>query len=102
MQSGNYNINQLSNHLFWDTDIANIDLSISDKFIVHRVLEYGTIDDWKLITKIYGLPKIKEIALSLRTLDDVTLSFLCTLFHLKKTDFRCYRLKQSTHSSWNY
>ncbi|AWH85055.1 hypothetical protein HYN59_07905 [Flavobacterium album] len=95
-------ITDLSSHIFWDTDINSLDFESDAKLITHRVLEYGVLSDWQLIKKFYGLPKIKEIAVSLRTLDDVTLAFLCTIFHLQKTDFRCYRLRQSTGNSWTY
>lgn len=95
-------ISHLSSHIFWDTDINSLDFDHDAKLITHRVLEYGTISDWKLIKHLYGLARIKEIAVNLRTLDDVTLAFLCTIFHLQKTDFRCYRLKQSIGNSWTY
>ncbi len=86
-----------SPHLFWDVDIENIDLNRSRKLIVERVLEYGQMEDWKKLQEAYGLEEIKRLALTIRSLDEVTLSFLCTLFDLKKTDFRCYTHKQSRY-----
>lgn len=35
-----------SSNLFWDIDPNNIDMEKHASFIVHRVLEYGTIEDW--------------------------------------------------------
>ena len=95
-------IEHLSSHLFWDVDKAKLDEQRSSRLIIHRVLEYGLIDDWKLIKEYYGLSYIKDTALELKNLDDVTLSFLCTLFDLKKTDFRCYKHRQSTPHFWSY
>ena len=96
-----YTIADLSPHLFWDVDKSSIDFD--DKFlIIHRVLEYGLLKDWILINQVYGANKIKEIATQLRSLDDVTLSFLCTIYHIEKKDFRCYNFRQSTQSYWNY
>ncbi len=102
MDNQNPQITDLSSHIFWDTDINALDFDTDAKLITHRVLEYGLLSDWQLIKNRYGLSKIKEIAIGLRTLDDVTLAFLCTILHLQKTDFRCYKLKQSTKSSWTY
>jgi hypothetical protein len=102
MDDQNPHITDLSSHIFWDTDINTLNFDTDAKLITYRVLEYGLLSDWQLIKRLYGLPKIKEIAVSLRTLDDVTLAFLCTIFHLQKTDFRCYKPKQSTQSSWTY
>ena len=86
--------------LFWDVDRKALDLAQSKKLIIERVLEYGLMQDWKLLQKIYGLEEIKNVAVKLRALDEVTLSFLCHLFDLKKSNFRCYTHKQSTPNFW--
>lgn len=102
MNSNQFTINSFSDHLFWDTDKNQLDLNRSRSYIIQRALEYGLINDWNAIRQIYGLTMIKEEALRFRELDDVTLAFLCTLFDLRKQDFRCYRLRQSVKSYWNY
>ena|SRR5690606_16773832 len=102
MTSNHFTINSFSDHLFWDTDKSQLDLDRSRSYIIQRALEYGLINDWNAIRQIYGLPMIKEEALRFRELDDVTLAFLCTLFDLRKQDFRCYRLRQSVKNYWNY
>lgn len=68
---------------------------------IQRVLEYGEMQDWRLINKIYGLPKIVEVCKGLRTLDPVCLSFICAISHTKKEDYRCYRIRQSNPTLWN-
>ncbi|RZS98483.1 DUF6922 domain-containing protein [Cecembia calidifontis] len=88
--------------LFWDMDSKALDVIQSKKLIIERVLEYGLIEDWKLLQKIYGLEEIKHVALNMRSIDDVTLSFLCHFFDLEKTDFRCYTGKQSIPSFWEF
>lgn len=102
MNSNHFNMNSFSDHLFWDTDESQLDLDRSKSFIIHRVLEYGLMDDWNMIKHIYGLSTIKEEVVRFRELDDVTLAFLCTLFDLKKQDFRCYTLRQSVKNYWSY
>lgn len=95
-------IKDLSVHLFWDVDREKVDIQGSKKLIVQRVLELGTLEDWKVLVQMYGLKEIDEVALRLRSLDDITISFLCTIFNRKKEDFRCYRLRQSAPNFWSY
>lgn len=96
-----HSISELSEHLFWDVDSENLDFEKSKEFIIHRVLEYGLMEDWKLIKKIYGLETIKQISLQFRELDDVTLAFLSAIFNIDKKEFRCYTNKTSTPGFWN-
>ena len=100
MSNSNDVLSGFSSTLFWDVDRTMLDKDLSKKLIIERVLEYGLIEDWELLKKIYGLEEIKNTALILRSLDEVTLSFLCQLFDLKKTEFRCYIQKQSTPIFW--
>ena len=100
MSKNNDILSGFSSTLFWDVDRKMLDKDLSKKLIIERVLEYGLIKDWELLKKIYGLEEIKNTALNLRFLDEVTLSFLCHLFDLKKTEFRCYIHKQSTPIFW--
>ncbi|TFV97399.1 hypothetical protein E4S40_01715 [Algoriphagus kandeliae] len=89
-----------SRHLFWDVDIEKVNLEQSKKWLIERVLEYGLLSDWRKIKEIFGLEEIKKIALELRSMDDVTLSFLCLLFDLEPNNFRCYTRKQSIPDFW--
>ena len=83
-----------SKHLFWDVDLRTFDLEKFKQFFVQRVIEYGLIEDWGLLQKLYGLEEIKILSLHFRTLDAVSLSFLSTIFNIDKTEFRCYRNSQ--------
>jgi len=99
--ASNDTINQFTENLFWDTDITTLDLNKFPAYIIQRVLEYGEMQDWQLINKFYGLPKIVEVCKGLRTLDPVCLSFICAISHTKKEDYRCYRTRQSNPTLWN-
>lgn len=94
-------IDQFSKHLFWDADTSKLDLNEYPAYVIQRVLEYGKMQDWKLINKIYGLPKIVEVCKGLRTLDPVCLSFICAISHTNKEDYRCYHIRQSNPTLWN-
>lgn len=95
-------IHDFSKHLFWDVDMADFDLNSYPGFMVQRVLEYGLWQDWQLLKKFYGLDTIKNVSLSLRSLDKVSLSFISTLFNIDKSEFQCYRHEQWSPNSWNY
>lgn len=69
--------------------------------IIQRVLEYGEWSDWKLILDYYGLDHIVDVCKRLRTLDPVCLSYICTISHTNKEDYRCYRIRQSNPTLWN-
>lgn len=97
-----YSIHDLSSHLFWDTDINALDFEKSKEQIIYKVIEFGMIGDWEMIKAVYGLETIKNISLNFRSLDEVSLAFLANIFQIDKTNFRCYKLKQSNQNFWNY
>ena len=76
-------------------------MATSSRYIIQRVLEYGQMNDWRLINKYYGLQKIVEECKQMRTLDPVCLSFICTISHTKEEDYRCYHFRQSFPTLWN-
>lgn len=94
-------VSNFSEHLFWDVDKTLLEFEKSKEYIIQRILEYGLIEDWKLLKQIYGLETIKEVSLQFRTLDAVTLSFLCAIFNIEKTEFKCYTNKTLIKNYWN-
>lgn len=94
-------INSLSKHLFWDTDVTDADLDTYPAYFIQRVLEYGNLDDWRLIKSYYGLDRIVGVCKTLRSLDPICLSFICAISHTNKEDYRCYHFKQLNPTPWN-
>ena len=92
----------LSPHIFWDVDVATIDMEKNGVFVLQRVLQYGLLKDWLIIKSNLGLERIKSIAVQIPMLDDVSISFLSNLLHIEKSEFRCYKNKQSNQNYWNY
>jgi hypothetical protein len=88
-------VKQFSPNLFWDIDIAELDMEKHIAYIVSRVLDYGRWEDWLLIRKYYGLEKIKETAMNLRFMFPDSLSFIATITHTHENQFRCYKQIQS-------
>jgi hypothetical protein len=91
-----------STNLFWDIDIADLDMEKHARYIVGRVLDYGDWKDWSLIRDYYGLEKLKEIALGIRSLFPESLSFIATVTHTPENQFKCYTLLQSKNQHWNF
>jgi len=102
MENKNEIINSLSKHLFWDVDSSDIDLNKHKKFIIRKVLQYGTFNDWKIILKFYGKDTIISIAKLIKDLDKKTISFLSVISGISKTEFLCYTTEQSIPKHWNF
>ena len=85
----------LSKRLFWDTKPEQVDMQEHKSFIVSRVLEYGSLKDWRYILGYYGLQEIAQTATTIRTLDKKALAFIATLSGKAKEEFRCYTKQQS-------
>ena len=99
--SANSYISQLSTYLFWDLDQNNFDADRYSAGLIQRVLEYGTLQDWRLTRNYYGMDKIVSDCKRLRTLDPMALSFVCAMSDTKKEDYRCYHFAQSNPTLWN-
>lgn len=91
-----------STNLFWDVAANELDLDKHKRFIIQRVLEYGTLADWQQIKAGYGIETIGSEMKKVRSLDDMTLSFVCFACDLNKEDFRCYTSRLSNNQHWNF
>ena len=95
-------ITSFSPHIFWDVDVQSVDLEKNGVFVLQRVLQYGILKDWLLLKSIMGVDNIKALAVQLPTLDDVSISFLSNLYKIDKSEFKCYKNKQSNQNYWSY
>lgn len=93
---------QLPKRLFWDIDPSTLDWHKNARFIIQRVIQRGSIEEWKVLKDVYGLPFIKNEILKIRTLDPKTFHFFAAYFDIQKTDFRCFTTRQSIPKHFNY
>ena len=93
-------LNGFSKNLFWDVNTSQLSMETHAAYIIQRVLEYGQMDDWRIINRYYGLDRIVEECKHFRTLDPVCLSFICTISHTQPNEYRCYHFRQSTPTPW--
>lgn len=96
------NVADFSASLFWDIDKTQLDFEKNRRFVIERTLMRGTLSDWFLIKKHYGKALIKAESMQARYLDKHTLSFCAAYFNEPIQHFRCYILKQSNHTHWDY
>ncbi|MDO4224901.1 MAG: hypothetical protein Q4C75_03305 [Bergeyella zoohelcum] len=97
----NISVQDFSSHLFWDVDLAEINIEKHRNFLIGRVIEYGFLKDWQLLKSLYGIEEIKKTSIELRSLDAVSLAFLSTIFQIPINQFRCYKHRQSVQNYWN-
>ena len=95
-------INKLSKHLFWDINRNTLDLEKNKAYIIKQVLEFGLIEDWKLIYNYYGISIISNEAICFRELDKKALSFVSFISKIPIEKFRCYNYQKLIPQHWNF
>lgn len=93
---------ELSRVIFWDTDYDKIDFANKARYVIARVLMYGSMKDWEEIKKFYGKERIKNEMMKERYIDKKTLSFLSCIFDVPIEQFRCYTIQRSIPPHWNF
>ena len=88
-------IKNLTPRIFWDVNIAALDLINNKDEIIERVYVYGTDNDEKLIWSIYSYNDIKNSVINSEILNDTTITYLSKLFNIKEKRFKCYKKKLS-------
>lgn len=88
--------------LFWDVDPATLDSAKHRRWVVQRVLEYGTLQDWRALCELYTLQGVVHAAQQARTLEPKALAFLCVISDTPKDSFRCCTTKHYTRRHWAY
>ena len=84
----------LSNHLFWDVNVAEMDGEAHQGFIIPRVMDRGTRSDVQAVWNQYGAETVKKVLLQAPSLQRKTIFFFANQFHLRPEDFRAYRKSQ--------
>ena len=89
----------LSRVIFWDTNYDTIRWDEKARYVIARVVQFGSLKDWYEIKAYYGMDRIKQEMLQERDLDVRSLSFLSWIFDIPKEQFRCYteRLSGPAH-----
>jgi hypothetical protein len=68
-------IGKLSQQLFWDVDQRTVDIKKNERWLVERVLQRGSWEDWMTIREAYGKRELQNLSPTLR-LDPKSANFL--------------------------
>jgi len=98
----NIKISDFSPHLFWDVDKEMLDLEKSNRYIIKQTLNFGLMNDWKLIYTYYGLNVIAKYAVTYKDLNIRSASYISVLSDIPLKNFRCYTTKQLLPKHWNF
>ncbi len=90
----------LSRQAFWDVDFDNIDYQHYARFVIEKVIDRGTFDDFIELRKFYGDKKIRKEVVNAKWLGDKEIFFCCTIFNLQPQEFKCYIKKQLNPTLW--
>ena len=52
----------ISSHLLWEYDLATFDFDRSAFIVIERVIERGTLEDWREMIVYYGIEKVVEVS----------------------------------------
>lgn len=92
----------LSKRIFWDTDYNKIDWIKNEKWVICRVLDRGSTEDWEEIKRYYGIDKILESAKTARYLSKKAVYSISNNFNVPLEEFRVYRLLKDKPNDWIY
>jgi hypothetical protein len=83
-------IQNLSPHLFWDSDVATLDPEFHSGYIITRVMDRGSLDDVKKVWDAYGVEKVREVLTHCRSLNRRTICFFANRFGIEPSSFRAF------------
>jgi hypothetical protein len=92
----------ISKRVFWDIDFDSLDYTKDRFYIIEKVLNYGLWNDFVELVKFYGKDTIKKEIVESTYLKKDVLNFLCLYLDLKPSQFKCYKLRQSKETHWDY
>lgn len=91
-----YKDSQIFPTLLWEYDLKKFDFNKNRSLVVERVIERGTLKDFYAAIRFYGGLEnfIKIIQNEVMNLSEFDINFVCSTFHLKKEELKCYTRKQ--------
>jgi len=84
---------QLTEGLFWNSDINKLDYIRDKKYIIERILDAGLENDEIIMWKLYSYKDIKNIALNIENLHKDMITYMSLVLKVKETRFKCYKKK---------
>jgi hypothetical protein len=91
----------IRSELFWDIDLRDFDYEKNKTLIIERVMNYGTVSEFRRILHHYGYETVRQEIKNAGSLEPKTLEFVSSYFNLPKESLRCYTKKQLNQAHWN-
>ncbi len=88
--------------LFWDVDPGKLDLEKHAPLIIRRVVELGTLENWRTVRRHYGDARMIQVVTKLRDIHPQGVSLCCAAFGLTREDFRCCTARPFPPAPWIY
>lgn len=93
---------ELSKQAFWDVDMATIDYQKHARYVIEKVVDRGSLEDFISLKKFYGDSTIRKEIVNVNWIGDKEIYFCCAIFDLEPKDFKCYTKKQLNPQLWVY
>jgi len=87
--------------LLWEYDLSHFNWQEMRPIVIQRVIERGRMDDFYALLNLYGPKGVKDTIKQIPYLNPKDLSFVCSVFNLKKENLKCYSKQQLTIQHWN-
>lgn len=92
---------QIRKTLLWEYNLDQFNWTDMRIVVVQRVIERGRIEDFYALLNLYGPNGVNDAIKQIPYLNPKDLSFVCSVFNLKKEDLKCYTKQQSRIQHWN-
>jgi len=92
---------RLTPSLFWDVDVATFDIQKGRRLVLQRVLSMGTLQDLRMLKKLYSTSDIRKGVLEIRNWDPRVLNFISVWLDIPKDKFACCTSRHSHPKHWD-
>ena len=87
--------------LLWEYDLSRVDWQAMRLIVVQRVVERGRMEDFYALLNMYGIEGVRESIKEIPVMSPKDMSFVCSVFDIKKEELKCYLRRQSHPQHWN-
>ena len=87
--------------LLWEYDLSRFDWQAMRLIVVQRVVERGRMEDFYALLNMYGIEGVIESIKEIPVMSPKDMSFVCSVFDIKKEELKCYLRRQSHPQHWN-
>ena len=87
--------------LLWEYDLSRFDWQAMRLIVVQRVVERGRMEDFYALLNMYGIEGVRDSIKEIPVMSPKDMSFVCSVFDIKKEELKCYLRRQSHPQHWN-